>query len=119
MRLRPATRARLLPLLAAALLWLQALGLWHHVVHGGAGPGDRPVASATVHDHHDRHFGDHEDGDAQCRLYDQLAHADLAFGEAGATPVLAPRGMSAAAVPAGRLAPQAAGFLARGPPLTA
>lgn len=118
MRLHPAHRRRLLPLLAAALLWLQALGLWHHVVHGAALHGDSAVAFA--HEHADDHaFAGHDEGDAQCRLYDQLAHADIAFGMASAAPILALHGEPMAAVPAGRLAPQAAGFLARGPPTTA
>lgn len=116
MRPQAARRRLLLPLLAAALLWLQALGLWHHVVHGAAGHGDLAVAAADAHDHA---FAGHDEGDPQCRLYDQLAHADLAFGSASAVPVLAVRGEPMAATPAGRLAPQAAGFLARGPPLTA
>lgn len=122
MRLHLRTRQRLLPLLAAALLWLQALGLWHHVVHGAGVPGDGPVAAAGVHHHdhdHDHSFAGHDEGDPQCRLYDQLAHADLAVGSAGAAPVLVVCGEPTAATPAGRLAPQAAGFLARGPPLTA
>jgi hypothetical protein len=50
-------------------------------------------------------------------VYDQLAHGDLAFGGPAAfcaepAPATAP-----GALPAGRLAPQASGFLARGPPL--
>lgn len=113
------TRRIALPLLAAALLMLQALGLWHQVVHGPAGHGAVAV-SASEHDHHDDHaFAGHEEGDPQCRLFDQLAHADIAFASAGAAPVLAATGGPEAATPAGRLAPQAAGFLARGPPRAA
>lgn len=123
MRLHPRTRRRLLPLLAVALLWLQALGLWHHVVHGVALEGPVAAVSASAHDadghggdHGDHGLADHDAGDPQCRLYDQLAHADLAPGSAGTAPVLAVGGTPLAATPAGRLAPQAAGFLARGPP---
>ena len=120
MRLHPRTRRRLLPLLAAALLWLQALGLWHHVVHGVGVHGDGPVAAAGVHHHAGDHsFAGHDEGDPQCRLYDQLAHADLAAGSASPAPVAAVHGEPMTLTPAGRLAPQAAGFLARGPPLTA
>ncbi|TXC65633.1 hypothetical protein FSC37_04860 [Piscinibacter aquaticus] len=64
MRLRPPTRRRLLPVLAAALLWLQALGLWHHVVHGSGVQRDAAVASATGHGHdHDHAFAGHDEGD--------------------------------------------------------
>lgn len=108
-----------MPLLAAALLMLQALGLWHAVVHARGAAGS-VAASLAAHDgHHDEHFAGHEDGDAQCRLYDQLAHADLVFGQTAAFAAVRLAGLPPAAVPAGRLAPQAAGFLARGPPPTA
>lgn len=119
--LRPSafTRRAALPLLAAAMLMLQALGLWHGVVHA---QGHGGVVMAQ--DHHrgdpvDDGFAGHDDGDAQCRLYDQLAHADLVFAAAASFSCASAGGTLQAAVPAGRLAPQAAGFLARGPPLTA
>lgn len=119
--LRPShfTRRVALPLLAAAMLMLQAIGLWHSVVHAGGHAG---VVMAQDHhqgEHADDGFAGHDDGDAQCRLYDQLAHADLVFGEAASFLCAHADGVLQAAVPAGRLAPQAAGFLARGPPLTA
>jgi hypothetical protein len=61
-----------------AALWLaaQALGLVHGVLHA---PG---VAAAAW-------FDDHEHGDAQCRVVDQLAHAD-ALGTAAAAAAAAP-----------------------------
>ena len=120
--LRPSivTRRVALPLLAAAMLMLQALGLWHSVVHPSGPAG---VVMAQDHDHrhgdHGDGFAGHGEGDAQCRLYDQLVHADLAFGEGPSFSCAHAGGALQAAVPAGRLAPQAAGFLARGPPLTA
>lgn len=108
-----------LPLLAVAMLMLQALGLWHGVVHPR---GHELAAAVTVPDHdhadHADGFGGHDDGDGQCRLYDQLAHADLVFGQAPAFACARIGNALPAAVPAGRLAPQAAGFLARGPPHT-
>ncbi len=105
-----------LPLLAALMLLLQALGLVHAVVHGG---GHAPqVAAAADHDASGDLFGDHDD-EASCRLYDQLAHADVACG----VPVLALPDTTQVCVDvilrSGRHAPQAAGFLARGPPFTA
>src|SRR5690606_22939700 len=92
------TRLVALPLLAAALLMLQALGLWHRAVHGSAhGPAARVVADHAHaedghrghlghgHDAHEDHaFAGHDEGDPQCRLYDQLAHADIAFGATAA-----------------------------------
>lgn len=118
--LRPSnlTRRVALPLLAAAMLMLQALGLWHSVVHAN-GLGPVVHAHGEADEHADDSFAGHDDGDAQCRLYDQLAHADLVFGEAASFLCVHADGVSRAAVPAGRLAAQAAGFLARGPPLTA
>lgn len=96
------------------MLMLQALGLWHAVVHvRGMGP----VAAHDIA--HGNDFAGHDDGDVQCRLYDQLAHADLVFGQAPAFVPARGTGTPEGATPAGRLAPQAAGFLARGPPLTA
>ena len=109
-----------LPLLAAMLLMLQALGLLHAVMHGtGHGAGHALHAtSAASHDAAGDLFGDHDD-DATCRLYDQLAHADIACG----VPVLALPDTTQVCVDvilrSGRHAPQAAGFLARGPPFTA
>jgi len=108
-------------MMAAALLWLQALGLWHLVVHGHAAPGGAAATFASgfdPHDHHDdRAFAGHDEGDPQCRLFDQLAHADIAFASPAALPARAAQGGPVSATPAGRLAPQAAGFLARGPPV--
>ncbi len=94
------------------MLLLQALGLWHGVVHAHGHPGHGQHASSGA-------FSGHDEGDEQCRLYDQLAHADIAVGQAAAPAVLTQPGDEDAAVPTGRLAPQAAGFLARGPPAQA
>lgn len=97
---------RHLPLLLAALLCVQTLGLVHRVLH--ARP-DTAGASAPAL------FG-HAAGDADCRVLDQLAHADLAFGVVTpALPVAQPQPPQAQ-LPAGRLAAQASGYLARGPP---
>jgi hypothetical protein len=111
-----AVRRVALPLLAALLLLLQALGLVHAVMHG---PGHAfHAAAAAAHDASGDLFGAHDD-EASCRLYDQLAHADAACG----VPVLALRDTVQVCVDvilrSGRHAPQAAGFLARGPPFTA
>lgn len=109
-----------LPLLAALMLMLQALGLLHAVMHGmGHGAGHAAHAtSAAPHDGAGGLFGDHDD-DATCRLYDQLAHADAACGMPSLTLCDAVQARADVALPSGRHAPQAAGFLARGPPFTA
>ena len=101
---------RWLPLLLAALLLAQTLGLVHRVLHR---PGGGTVVSAA--DGRQHAFG-HDDGDSQCRLYDQLAQGDLAFGSVTLSVAPALPAGCVGALPAGRLAPQAAGFLARGPP---
>lgn len=98
-----------LPLLAAAMLMLQALGLIHGIQHGVVhARGQAGVASTA--------FVGHDEGDVQCRLFDQLAHADIAFGIQAIVDELSLGGHVDAQLPAGRFAPQAAGFLARGPP---
>lgn len=98
------------PLLLAALLLAQALGLVHRVLHAPAG------AVVSAHAADEAHGFGHDAGDPQCRLYDQLAGGDLACGApAGMVPTLRPA-EPVSAPPAGRLAPQASGFLARGPP---
>lgn len=106
-------RRPLAGLLVCALLLTQALGLLHRVLHAH-GP------SHAVHEHGriEALFDHHHDlGD--CQLFDQLSHADgvgFAFAESGAMP---PAPMPAPALQTPRMAAQAAGYLARGPPRTA
>lgn len=95
-------------LLAALLLAAQGLGLAHHVAHGQSGP-------ATAHA--GPWLDGHDEGSADCRLIDQLGHADLAFGALAALPQAAaatptPAGCSRSAQP---LAP-ARPYQARAPP---
>ena len=78
---RPLARAALArvvlsSLLVLALLWTQSLGLWHRQVHSGIGHAAHPTASAGK-------LFSHHQTDTDCRLYDQLSHAD------GATALLA------------------------------
>ena len=123
-RSTPTVRRIALPLLAALMLMLQALGLLHAVMHGmghGIGHGAGHVVHATSVASHDGAaglFGDHDD-DATCRLYDQLAHADAACGMPALALCDTAQARAEVALPSGRHAPQAAGFLARGPPITA
>ena len=73
-------------------------------------------AIADSHSHSHSHFP-HEAGSADCRLVDQLAHADALFAVASLPPVLPRAAATGAAttllpLPAG----SAAAYLARGPP---
>jgi len=104
-----------LPLLAALLLLVQALGLVHRVMHA---PHGLLLGAQAVASHADELFGAHDD-EATCRMYDQLAHADIVFGAWPAWALAAQHECVAVPVHAGRLAPQASGYLARGPPRAA
>lgn len=69
--------------LALALVILQTLGLTHRVAHAPQVPMAAPAFAASVghhahdHDRWDALFG-HESAGEDCRLFDQLALADLA-----------------------------------------
>ena len=99
-------------LLAALLLVAQGLGLAHRVGHA-PGLGQTGIAATAS-----GWSADHQAGSADCRLVDQLTHADALCGP----PLLA------ALAPAADAAPQTAAYadapaarrhvpLARGPPL--
>ncbi len=95
-------------LLAVLLLAAQGAGLAHRVAHG--------LAVSEHAAQQDFHAG-HDEGSAECRLVDQLTHADaLCAGEPATPPAFA----AAVAMPvrlAGRLAEGAsAAYLARAPP---
>jgi hypothetical protein len=109
------TRRAWLPLALAALVFAQMLGLVHRVVHV---PGNVAAAVASVPgvDAGPSLFGDHDDA-AKCRLYDQLMHADLAVDAPVVVADLPAATLEVARHPAWHLAAQAAGFLARGPPV--
>lgn len=100
---RATLRQWLLAACCTLLLAVQAIGLVHAVAHGGG------HAESAL-------FGGHDEGDSQCRLFDQAAHADAV----GATPAALPLLPVAVAVrtehPGSVHAAQAAGYLARGPP---
>ena len=142
-RPRHSTRAAPRPwlqvwLLAALLLAAQAFGLAHRVAHAPGLPGAlhaespglpelahlRAAFAPGAHDcDHPHHHGvasplaGHEAGSAECRLIDQLAHADALFGSPVLPPLLAPEATAlvAAALPA-RPQGGAAAYLARAPP---
>lgn len=94
------------------LLLSQALALWHAQVHGAALDGH--VAAVEAEGHADA-WG-HDEGDAGCRLVDQLL-----VGLGGVPPPLAlndplPAGLPDARVPPARSCTRFAAFQARAPP---
>ena len=124
-------RSPLILVMVVAMLLAQALWLLHRVAHPPAAlrgatqaqavPGvtqAQVVPGATFAGATDwtRALLPQHDTDRSCDLYDQLTHADAAAGAALDTatqPVVQPP----AAIHRGSgIAPQAAGFLARGPP---
>jgi len=105
--------------LLVALVLAQTLGLVHRIVHapiGGHPPVSASASMAAGAGWLKALFPGHS-SEHGCDLYDQLSHAD-AVPEAPAAAILA-RGLDA--VPTrhsvGQIAAQAAGFLARAPPL--
>ncbi len=95
-------------LLVLLLLAAQAAGLAHRVAHA---PG---AAQAAAHGHF---AAVHDEGSAECRLIDQLAHADGLCGDAPAATAAAVGGTSAAVLaPRVVAAGPAAAYLARAPP---
>lgn len=115
-------------LLACALLWAQALGLAHRIVHGPqlaslhavsqAATAEVSAAGAVVADGFlAQLFAGHQ-ADSDCRVFEQLSHADtLPAVPLLALPALAPLPPVAVAA-AGRFICLRLPFQARGPPLT-
>ncbi len=115
--LLPSLRRSLIGLMLAAFALTQWLGVVHRVMNGHAAAaaqaddGGARLLKALFAGHHD---------DRDCKVFDQLAQADLAGGlavvpaahDTGDTPVIA-------AHRSWQIAAQAAGFLARGPPAAA
>jgi hypothetical protein len=93
-------------LMAGLLLAAQAAGLAHRIAHA---PGQAGAHASWSHGH--------EAGGADCRLIDQLAHADAlcsppAWAPAPPPPAAAPLRLAIYAA----LAPAPAAYLARAPP---
>lgn len=103
-------------LLAVLLLAAQGAGLSHRLAHGGAHGGAQGVAVAQGAGPQDAHAG-HDEGSPECRLVDQLAHADALCSGETATPPALTVALAAPARTAGRPAQgAAAAYLARAPP---
>ena len=114
--------ARMLLMLAAALVFVQVLGLMHAVLHDHARTGAHASAAANRLGQpvDDSMFGDlfsEHDSEADCDRFDHITHADPAWFESPQFAFRRTPRIVVVAVHAGlHTAPQAAGFLARGPP---
>lgn len=113
--------ARILLVLAGALVFVQVLGVMHAVLHDHARTGVHAAAAANLGQPADDSllgglFSEH-DSEADCDRFDHITHADPAWFE---SPQFAFRRTDRTAVvavhAAWHIAPQAAGFFARGPP---
>jgi hypothetical protein len=116
MRFAPSCKRRTAFIAVLALLLAQALGLAHGIAHPNVQGLAFGAASHARHDHaHGEHA--HDEGSPQCRLIDQLTHADVLVAPPPATLTDA----SPAPLPAfaAQQAPalEAARARARGPPL--
>jgi hypothetical protein len=112
-------RAWVIHLTVASLLLAQSLGFLHRTVHAQAVSG---AAAATVSQAASLGvaslFAAHA-LDTDCRLYDQLAHADLAALPTHALPCDFSSAPQQAELPCGRLPATARSYCARGPPALA
>lgn len=110
----PTLRRPLAGLLVCALLLAQMLGLLHRVQHAGG----LPLAARAETGWHASLFDTHHDA-SDCRLFDQLSHAD-APGFVLAPMLPAPVHTAPAVAPAPtEPAPQRCVYFARGPPARA
>lgn len=114
--------ARILSMLAAALLFVQVLGLMHAVLHDHARTGvHAPAAANRLGQPADEStfgglFSKH-DSQADCDRFDHITHADSGWFESPQFAFRRTARIAIVAVHRGwHIAPQAAGFFARGPP---
>ncbi len=112
----------LLPLLAAALVFVQMLGMMHAVLHDHARAG---TGSAAARVQVAQARGDHSilgalfsghDSQADCDQFDHITHADHVGFDAPAFAVQRADRIEVAIHAGWSIARQASGFLARGPP---
>ena len=113
---------RMLLLVAAALVFVQVLGMMHAVLHDHAKTGAhasaaaRPSGQPAGQSLFGALFSQH-DTQADCDRFDHITHADPVWFDAPPLPPQHADRSAVVRVHAGwRIAPQAAGFLARGPP---
>ncbi len=114
-------RRTLYSVVLLALALAQTLGLVHRIVHSplathavaSTGAPGAPSSSSWLQA---LFFG--HDTEQGCHLYDHLSHSDLIHVDVAVVPVLHVAPLYDSTIPASHIAAQAAGFLARGPPLT-
>ena len=112
-------RRALIAVLLLALALTQTLGAVHRVLSGhAASPQNAASAGGADAGLLESLFAGHGD-ERDCKMFDQLAHADLASGEAAASQTVAGVEALVATHAAWQIASQAAGYLARGPPVRA
>jgi hypothetical protein len=123
----PASRLTLVVVLAALLLLSQGLGLLHRVEHlpsralatvttpTALTVAEGSVAAQSLHAGHGV-FATHEAGGADCRLLDQLTHADALLVDALPLPAGLPGRVAAAHASAEAGRRHEARYLARAPP---
>ena len=100
-------------LLALVLVASQAAGLAHRIVHAPGGLAGKTAVAKTA----GLWSASHELGSADCRLIDQLAHADvLCAAPPAALPVLPPADTAPAPFTPPLLAVTATAYQARAPP---
>jgi hypothetical protein len=112
----------------ASLLLVQSLGLLHRTVHSGLGTAlgsasaSRSASAPQAHPHAPTSVGTLFAGhksDLDCRLFDQLAHADLAPLPVLAVPCEFDSAATVQALPAGHQPAPERSYRARGPPALA
>jgi hypothetical protein len=119
-----ATRAGIVFALSLLLIG-QGLGLAHRVWHDQAAPqsGGGGQVSVRGDAHHAAHadapFGGHTEGGAECRLLDQLAHADALPGSALPPAAALPAELAVSLPPPSAAGRHSAVYLARAPPRVA
>ena len=125
--MNPALRRILTPLVFAMvvlMLLAQALGWVHRIAHSPASlravdasfDAQPSVTAELPLAHWVQALLPAHDSDRSCQLYDQLTHADVAIGAMPGAVSHSFGDLPQATHRASRLAAQAAGFLARGPP---
>jgi hypothetical protein len=101
--------------LLGVLLAMQALGLAHAVAHASRHAGG-PAGIAAVEAADTGFFGTHEAGGIDCRLYDQLAHGDLAMASPSGWEATRPADTASVAAPVPPRVTAVRRFCARDPP---
>ena len=111
-------RRTLYSVVLLALALAQTLGLVHRIVHSPLATHAVAFAGAPAGSGWLQALFFGHDTEQGCHLYDQLSHSDLIHVDVAVVPVLHVAPVHDSTIPGSHIAAQAAGFLARGPPLT-